>query len=70
MRYRLKRARRKGDWRVGDIVPLDHMRTVIELVPAFGKRSEPIPDHATSSTSMKAFKAFFYLNHFCDMEIL
>jgi len=66
--YKLKRARRKDKSRMGDIVPLERIRTDIEVVPAFGKIDEAWDSDLTSFNSMKRFTSF-YLNHFCDDEV-
>ena len=63
--YVVKRALRADGSRIGDIVPLSHCRTPVQLIPRFGAKADT---RLTSSNSMEWSREFF-LNAYFDKDI-
>jgi hypothetical protein len=63
--YVLKRSSRADGKRMGDIIPLSHIRTAVDLVPRFMEAADP---HLTKETSLECSREFL-LNHFFDKQI-
>ena len=63
--YILKRAFRTDGSRLGDIIPLSHCRTPVQLVPRFGKEADA---QLARSNSMELSREFF-LNAYFDKDI-
>lgn len=60
----LKHAIRNGE-RVGDVVPLSHLRSPVHLIPRFGKSANPrLTPHSSYELSTE-----FWLNRFWNKEI-
>ncbi|KAF8194077.1 hypothetical protein K438DRAFT_1906744 [Mycena galopus ATCC 62051] len=62
--YPVKRARREDDTIEGDIIPLDRLRTPVELTPRFGKAAER---RLTTETSLD-FADNFWLSRWFNKE--
>jgi len=62
--YLLKRARRSDGSILGDIIPLGHVRTLVDLVPRFGPIAEK---RLTKETSLES-SSEFWLNKYLDKE--
>ncbi|KAF8197175.1 hypothetical protein K438DRAFT_1906124 [Mycena galopus ATCC 62051] len=62
--YPVKRARREDDTIQGDIIPLDRLRTPVELTPRFGKAAER---RLTTETSLD-FVDNFWLSRWFNKE--
>jgi hypothetical protein len=63
--YILKRSNHTDDIQMGDIIPLSHIHTAVDLVPQFMGAADP---HLTKETSLK-YSREFLLNHFFDKQI-
>jgi hypothetical protein len=63
--YVLKRSNRADDIRMGDIIPLSHIRAAVDLVPRFMGAADP---HLTKESSLE-YSREFLLNHFFDKQI-
>lgn len=63
--YVLKRSSRADGTRMGDIIPLSHIRTAVDLVPRFMEAADP---HLTKENSLE-YSREFLLNHFFDKQI-
>lgn len=63
--YILKRARRSDGELVGDIVPLDQIRALVDIVPRFGLKADP---HFTKVNSTLQSNEF-WLNKYFDKEL-
>ncbi|KIK17896.1 hypothetical protein PISMIDRAFT_14783 [Pisolithus microcarpus 441] len=61
----LKRAMRSNRERVGDVLPLSHIRSPVHLIPHFGKTANP---HLTTHTSHE-FSTEFWLNRYWNKHI-
>ena len=61
----LKKATRANGEQIGDIVPLDQIRALVDLTPRFGSKANA---KLTSSSSM-AYSTEFWLNRYFDQEI-
>ncbi|KAH7910711.1 hypothetical protein BJ138DRAFT_1087120 [Hygrophoropsis aurantiaca] len=62
--FLVQRRHRSNSTRLGDIVPLEDVRQVIQLVPKFGKEISPTLD---SENSLEVAREF-YINNFADKE--
>lgn len=63
--YVLKRSRRSDGMWMGDVIPLSHIRTAIDLVPRFLGQADI---HLTKESSLE-YSSEFLLNHFFDKQI-
>ena len=63
--YLLKKATRANGERIGDIVPLDQIRGLVDLAPRFGVKAN---SRLTSGTSI-AYSTEFWLNKYFDKEL-
>jgi hypothetical protein len=63
--YQLKRAKRGNRTLLGDIVPLDQVRTLVELTPWFGDQA----DTCLRKTNNLTYCSEFWLNEYFDKEI-
>ncbi|KAI6027295.1 hypothetical protein PISMIDRAFT_92901, partial [Pisolithus microcarpus 441] len=61
----LKCAMRSNRERVGDVLPLSHIRSPVHLIPHFGKTANPC---LTTHTSHE-FSTKFWLNHYWNKHI-
>ena len=61
----LKKATRANGARIGDIVPLDQIRALVDLTPRFGSKANA---RLTSFSSM-AYSTEFWLNKYFDKEL-
>lgn len=62
--FLVRRRVRNNRQFLGDIVPLDSVRQVVQLVPKFGAR---VPENMTCNNSLE-MAAEFYVNSFADKE--
>lgn len=63
--YVLKRSSRVDGTRMGDIIPLSHIRAVVDLVPRFVGAADT---RLTKESSLE-YSSEFLLNHFFDRQI-
>lgn len=63
--YILKRSSRADGIRMGDIIPLSHIRTAVDLVPRFMRAADP---RLTKESSLE-YSSEFLLNHYFDKQI-
>jgi hypothetical protein len=63
--YVLKRALRSNESRVGDIIPLSHLRMPAYLIPKFGQKADV---RLTAQNSMEYSREFF-LNRYFDKDM-
>jgi hypothetical protein len=63
--YVLKRSRRSDRTIMGDVVPLEQVRTLLDLVPRFGADA---PKQLTKETSLE-FCVEFWLNRYFEKEL-
>jgi hypothetical protein len=63
--YLLRRATRSNGEVAGDIVPLDQLRSLVDLAPRFGEKANPRLSNANSL----AFAKEFWLNKYFDKEL-
>lgn len=63
--YILKRSSRADGIRMGDIIPLSHIRAAVDLVPQF---MEAADSRLTKENSLE-YSNEFLLNHFFDKQI-
>ncbi|KAI5994395.1 hypothetical protein EDD15DRAFT_2165927 [Pisolithus albus] len=61
----LKRAMRSNGERIGDVLPLSHIRSPVHLIPRFGKTANP---RLTTHTSHE-FSTEFWLNRYWNKHI-
>jgi hypothetical protein len=61
----LKRALRSDESRIGDIIPLSHLRMPVYLIPKFGLKADV---RLTAQNSMEFSKEFF-LNRYYDKDV-
>ena len=62
----LKRATRSNGELAGDIIPLDQLRSLVDLTPRFGEKANR---QLTNSNSL-AFANEFWVNRYFDKELL
>lgn len=62
--YVLKRALRASGMHLGDVFPLDQIRSYVHLVPRFGRTADP----RLTSTNSSQFAQSFWLNSYFDKE--
>ncbi len=63
--YLLKRARRSNGGLMGDIVPLDQIRALVDITPRFELRA----DLQLTKGSSSALSSEFWLNKYFDKEL-
>lgn len=63
--YVLKRSLRADGIRMGDIIPLSHIRAAVDLVPRFMETADP---RLTKESSLE-YASEFLLNHFFDRQL-
>jgi hypothetical protein len=63
--YLLKRARRSNGELIGDIVPLNQIRTLVDIVPRFGLKADPQLTKETSAMQSSEF----WLNKYFNKEL-
>jgi len=63
--YLLKKAIRANGEQIGDVVPLDQIRALVDLTPRFGSKANA---KLTSSTSI-AYSKEFWLNKYFNKEL-
>lgn len=63
--YVLKRSRRADHMRMGDIIPLSHIRTAVDLVLRFMEAADP---RLTKESSLE-YSREFLLNHYFDKQV-
>jgi hypothetical protein len=63
--YLLKHARRSDRAIMGDVVPLDQIRALIDLVPCFGAEADK---RLTRGTTLE-YSSEFWLNKYFDKEL-
>ena len=63
--YVLKRSTRADGARLGDIVPLSHIRVAVDLVPRFMEAA----DSRLMKESSLEYSSEFLLNHFFDKQL-
>ena len=63
--YLLKRAVRSTGEVLGDIVPLDQLRSLVDVAPRFGEEADP---GLTNSNSI-VFAKEFWLNKYFNKEL-
>ena len=61
----LKRATRNTGERIGDVLPLTHIRSPVHLIPCFGKAAN---SRLTTHTSYELCSEF-WLNHYWNIQI-
>lgn len=61
----LRRARRANKEHLGDVIPLDQLRSRVSLIPRFGK----VANKHLSSTNSLALSEEFWLNKYWDKEM-
>ena len=62
--YLLKHARRSDGSLLGDVIPLENVRTLINLVPRFGKAERRLTKENLLECSEE-----FWLNHYFEKEL-
>ena len=63
--YLLKRAKHSNGEYMGDIVPLDQVRVLVDISPRFGHKA---PSQLTSANSLQ-FSSEFWLNKYFNKEL-
>jgi hypothetical protein len=63
--YILKRAKRANQSIVGDVVPLEQLRALVELTPRFGAQA----DRRLTKTNSLAYSLEFFLDKYFDKEM-
>jgi hypothetical protein len=63
--YLLKRARRSNGGLIGDIVPFNQIRALVDITPRFELRADPLLTKGSSS----ALSSEFWLNKYFDKEL-
>ena len=63
--YVLKRSCRADGTRMGDIIPLSHIRAAVDLVPRFMNAAD---SHLTKESSLE-YSSEFLLNNFFDKQL-
>jgi hypothetical protein len=63
--YVLKRAKRTDRSRMGGVIPLGQLRTLVELTPRFGCKADP---RLTKESSLE-YSSEFWLNKYFDKEL-
>ena len=63
--YLLKRAVRSTGELLGDIIPLDQLRSLVDVAPRFGEEASPKLTNANSIV----FANEFWLNKYFDKEL-
>jgi len=63
--FLLKRATHSNGEIVGDNIPLDQLRSLVDIAPHFGEKADP---HLTNTNSL-SFATEFWLNKYLDKEL-
>ena len=63
--YLLKRARRSDGSIIGDVVPLAQLRTLVDLVPCFGKEAS----RQLAKETILDYSSEFWLNKYLEKEL-
>lgn len=63
--FLLKRAKRANGEAAGDIIPLDQLRSSVDIAPRFGEKADP---RFTNSSSL-TYATEFWLNKYFDKEL-
>ena len=63
--YLLKRATRSNGEMAGDIIPLNQLRSLVDVAPRFGKKAD---SRLTNANSL-SFATEFWLNKYFDKEL-
>jgi hypothetical protein len=63
--FLLKRAKRANGEAAGDIIPLDQLRSIVDIAPRFGEKADP---RFTNSSSL-TYATKFWLNKYFDKEL-
>lgn len=63
--YLLKRAKRAGAEIIGDILPLNQVRELVELIPRFGEKA----DRRLTKFNSLQVNSEFWLNKFFTKEV-
>jgi hypothetical protein len=63
--YLLKRAKHANGEEIGGIIPLDQLRSLVDIAPRFGERADPRFTNASSLT----YATEFWLNKYFDKEL-
>jgi len=63
--YVLKRAKRTNGTVIGDVIPLDQLRALVDIVPCFGKQANRFLTKENSVSYCSEFR----LNKYFDKEI-
>lgn len=63
--FLLKRAKRANGEDAGDIIPLDQLRSFVDIAPRFGEKADP----RLTNTSSLTYATEFWLNKYFDKEL-
>lgn len=63
--YLLQRAKRSNGKMIGDILPLDQVRTPVDLIPRFGRAA----DRRLTKENSITYSNQFWLNKYFDKEL-
>lgn len=63
--FLMKKATRSNGETAGDIIPLDQLRSIVDLAPRFGEKANP----QLTATNSIAFSTEFWLNKYFDKEL-
>jgi hypothetical protein len=63
--YLLKRAKRASGEEAGDIIPLDQLRSFVDIAPRFGEKAD---SRFTNSSSL-TYATEFWLNKYFNKEL-
>ena len=63
--FLLKRATRSNGEMAGDVIPLNQLRSLVDIAPRFGEKANP---RLTNSNSL-SFATEFWLNKYFDKEL-
>jgi|ERR1700722_5970759 len=63
--YAVKRARRSDNSVMGDVIPLEQLRSLVDLVPCFGKTAD---SRLTQATIME-YSTEFWVNKYFTKEL-
>jgi hypothetical protein len=63
--FLLKRAMRSNGEMAGDIIPLNQLRSLVDVAPRFGKKANP----RLTNTNSLSFATEFWLNKYFDKEL-
>ena len=63
--YVLKRGKRSNGTIIGDVLPLDQLRTLVDLVPRFGKQA----NRALTKSNSTKYSTEYWLNKYFTKEL-